>query len=320
MAGARRKPSKKGGNFQGYFTDHTGKRVYFTGTPNRTETKKIAQQMESKHRQIALGVVPPPTAPAKHRKRPFVEVIDEYIRWGRAFGRKDGKPWTADYARRKDGHLRKWAETLSIETLADLDAILPRVEAVLGQLVEAGSAGSTVSYLATSLSSFCEWCVGHGYLRENPLANLRGIDTSPVKEPRRALTPEEIGRLFAVAPGWRRLAYAVALTTGLRLGELGSWTARTWTSRTGVYGCGGRRRRTRRPPTATCPPSWPKQLPPSRTPAPQAVCTRRPAAGGRFLRAPCCSSPGTCCRLSTGILRGRGFPSRPRGGGWTFTP
>lgn len=219
MAGARKKPSKKGGNFQGYYTDHTGRRVYFTGTPNRTETKKIAQQLEAKHRQIALGVEPPPTAPAKHRKRPFLEVVDEYVGWGRTFGRKDGKGWSPDWANRTNGYLRKWAETLSIETLADLDGVLPRVEATLQQLTEQGYSGRGIAGTVKPLRTFCSWCIGHGYLRENPLKGLARIDETPQSE-RRALTIDEIQKLFSVAPDWRRLAYAVALTTGLRLGEL----------------------------------------------------------------------------------------------------
>ncbi len=149
------------------------------GTTSRKENKDMAKDLENDARKISLGYEPAPTTPAKHRKRPFLKVVDEYVQWGKAFGRKDGKPWTPDYAKRKEGHLKQWAETLSIETLADLDGILPRVEAVLGQLVESGSAGSTVAYLATSLSSCCEWCVGHGYLRENPLANLPTIDVTP---------------------------------------------------------------------------------------------------------------------------------------------
>ncbi len=219
MAGARRKPSKKGGNFQGFYRDYTGRRVFFTGTPNRTETKKIAEHLEAEHRQMALGVRPAPTAPARHRKRPFLEIVGEYTAWGRAFGRRDGKPWTTPWADSVDGYLRKWAETLSIETMADLDGILPRVEATLQQLTEQDYAGRTVGAYVKPLIAFCNWCIGHGYLVANPLKNLTRIDETPECE-RRAMTADEIAKLFSVAPGWRRLAYAVAIITGLRLSEL----------------------------------------------------------------------------------------------------
>lgn len=219
MAGARKKPNRTSGKYQGYYLDHAGKRVFFIGTTSRKETISIAKSLEDKARRILLGYEPEPTTPMKHRKRPFLEVVEEYLAWGRAFGRADGKPWAPGYAKRKEDHLRKWAETLSFEVLADLEDILSRVEAVLGQMAEAGSAGSTIAYRAISLSSFCQWCVGHGYLVANPLANLPAIDVAPQTE-RRALTADEIARLFAVAPAWCRLAYAVALTAGLRLSEL----------------------------------------------------------------------------------------------------
>jgi len=219
MAGARKKPNKKGGNYQGYYIDHTGKRVFFVGTQSRTETKKIAEQLEAEHRQIALGVKPPPTAPARHRRRPFPEVVDEYIGWGLTFGRKDGRGWTRQHADCKANYLRKWAETLSIETLADLDGILGRVEATLQQLAEQGFGGRSLSARAKSLTTFCHWCIGHGYLRDDPLKGLPKIDETPETE-RRALTTEEIAKLFSVAPGWCQLLYATALATGLRVCEL----------------------------------------------------------------------------------------------------
>lgn len=219
MAGARKKANKRNGNYQGYYIDHTGRRVFFTGTPSRQETKQIAQQLESEHRQIALGVKPAPTAPARHRKRPFLEVVDEHIAWGLTFGRKDGKPWARQHADCKASYLRKWAETLSIETLADLDGILPRVEATLRQLAEQGFGGRTLAARAKSLTSLCHWCIGHGYLRDDPLKGLPKIDETPETE-RRALTTDEIAKLFSVAPAWCQLLYATALTSGLRICEL----------------------------------------------------------------------------------------------------
>lgn len=219
MAGARKKPNKKGGNYQAYYRDYTGRRVWFVGTSNRKETIQLAQHLESEHRQMALGVKPPPTAPARHRKRPFLEAVNEYVLWGRTFGRADGKGWSGDHERRTERYLRGWAETLSIEVLADLDGILPRVEAVLQQLAEKRLSGRTVLAHAAPLTALCRWCVGHGYLMQNPLDKLPAIDATSERE-RRAMTPDEIARLFSVAPTWRRLVYAVAICTGLRVSEL----------------------------------------------------------------------------------------------------
>jgi integrase len=219
MAGARKRPNKRSGKFQAYYADWRGKRVFFVGTASRRETLDIARKLEDEQTQIRLGYKPAPTAAARHRSRAFLEAVQEHISWGRTFGRKDGKPWTAGFADRKADTLKKWAETLGLETLADLDGILPRVEAVLRELADTGLMGSTLSSRVKPLVSFCNWCVVRGYLSSNPLKALGAIDATPESE-RRALTAEEIAKLFSVAPGWRRLVYAVALTTGLRLSEL----------------------------------------------------------------------------------------------------
>jgi len=183
------------------------------------ETRQMAEHLESEHRQIALGVKPPPNTPERYYRRPFLEVVTEYIGWGRTFGRTDGKGWTTEWAERNDRILRQWSETLGIETLMDLDGILPRVEATLRQFADQGFSGRGISGRVKPLVSFCHWCIGHGYLRDNPFKGLAAIDETPEME-RRALTTEEIAMLFSVAPEWRQLLYATAIITGLRVSEL----------------------------------------------------------------------------------------------------
>jgi len=219
MAGARKKPNKVSGKYQGYFMDHTGKRRFFIGTKSRRQTICMAQKLEDEATQVRHGYKPAPTAAARHRSRPFLEVVQEHIAWGRTFGRRDGKPWATEHADRKLDYLTKWAETLSLESLADVEGILPRVEAVLRELADMGLSSNTLGRRAQALASFFNWCVIRGYLSQNPLANLQTIDATPETE-RRALTVDEIARLFSIAPLWRQLVYAVALTTGLRKREL----------------------------------------------------------------------------------------------------
>jgi integrase/recombinase XerD len=218
MAGARKKPNKQSGKYQGYFIGADGKRKWFLGTHSRRDTIKMAEKLEDEAREVHLGYRPPATAAARHRSRPFMEVVEEHIAWGRTFGRR-GKPWGETRANRKRDYLTKWAETLGLQTLADLDGLLPRVEAVVHEFRERGFTGSTLDSWVRPLTSFCNWAVVRGYLTENPLKGLSAIDTEPERE-RRALTPDEIGRLFSVAPVWRQMLYATAITTGLRLNEL----------------------------------------------------------------------------------------------------
>ena len=222
MAGARRKASPSG-RFQGFFIDHTGKKRYFTGSTLRSETVRIARKLEEDHRQIRLGYREPRQTHFKHRDRLFTDAVAEYIDWGKLQGGHKGRPWSESHASRKERHLELWAETLELKVLADLDNLLPRVEATLRELSDRGKTGKTISNIAEALRSFCNWCVIRNYLSENPLAELAQVDTTPEEE-YRALTIEETCRLFAVAPTHLRLLYIIAMTTGLRANELRSLT------------------------------------------------------------------------------------------------
>ncbi len=222
MAGVRKKPMK-GGKHQGWFFDFTGERKFFTGTRRKGETLRIAQRLEDEHKQIRLGYRPAPKSAQKHRNKPFDEAAAEYVAWGRMQGGRRGGPWGKVHADKKERHLQLWQETLGLETLADLDGILPRVEAVLRELNEQGRAGRTIRNTVDAITTLCNWCVVRGYLLESPLADLGKIDTTPLWE-RRALTLEEIRELLRVAPEHQRVLYLMAMLSGLRAGELQSLT------------------------------------------------------------------------------------------------
>ena len=63
------------------------------------------------------------------------------------------------------------------------------------------------------------WCVGRGYIADDPTKGLAAFDTTPQTQ-RRAMTREEIGKLLASCAPHRRLLYEVAFCTGLRAKEL----------------------------------------------------------------------------------------------------
>ncbi len=220
MAGVRRKPSSSG-KYQGFFIDQAGKKKYFTGSTKRTETLRIARKLEDDHRQIRLGYREPRQTHFKYRDRSFIDTVNEYIDWGKHQGGHGGRPWSQHHESRKRRHLTLWAETLDLKVLGDLDNILPRVEATLRELADREKAGKTLVNIAEAFQSFCNWCVIRNYLSENPLAKLGKIDATP-KEKYRALTVDEIHRLLKAAPEHLRLLYIIAMTTGLRAGELRS--------------------------------------------------------------------------------------------------
>jgi integrase len=222
MAGARKKPSPSG-RYQGFFIDSTGKKRYFTGSTRRSETVRIARKLEEDHREIRLGYREPRQTHFKYRDRSFMDTVSEYLGWGKLQGGHKGRPWSESHASRKERHLELWAETLELKVLADLDNLLPRVEATLRELAKRGKSGKTIANITEALCSFCNWCVIRGYLSENPSAKLAVIDTTPEEE-YRALTIEETRRLLRVAPEHLRLLYIIAMTTGLRANELRSLT------------------------------------------------------------------------------------------------
>ncbi len=218
MAGARKKPNRAG-KYQGFFLNMNGQRVFFTGTHDRRETLRMGEKLEDEHRQIRLGYREPPRSASKYKARPFAEVKDEYLAWGKTQGGIGGRPWSAKHAYYKATYLAWWVERLHFETMGDLDGILSKVENSLRDLKAKGKAGKSLLNYSEALKSFCLWCEKRGFLDHDPLKNLERFDTTPTKV-YRALTREELRKLLSVAPENRQLVYATASTTGLRLGEL----------------------------------------------------------------------------------------------------
>ena len=217
MAGVRSKP--RCGKYVGWFTDIHGKQRFFAGTKSKAKTLQIAERLEDEHRQVRLGYRPAPKSADKHRTTPIQEVIDEYLAWGNSQGGRNGYPWSEIHARKRKSVLEWWRNELGLRVLADLDDALPRTEAALRRLQEAGKSGKTLAHYRESPMAFCEWAVKRGYLSEHPLKDSVGFDTTP-KSRRRAMTLEEIAALRRASPPERWLVYETALCTGLRAKEL----------------------------------------------------------------------------------------------------
>lgn len=218
MAGVRTKPQSNR-KFVGWYTDFHGRQKFFAGTTNREETLRMARDFEDDHSKIRRGYLPVPDPSRKHRTRPFSEVVDEYLAWGRSQGGRGGRPWAAQHARLRKERLGWWVERLGLTTLSDLEHILPRAEEALRGLQNDGLAGKTLVNYAEALKGLCAWCVTRSYLADHPVKPLGNFDTTPEKT-RRALTPEEFAKLTEIAPTYRRLLYEVAVVSGLRRGEL----------------------------------------------------------------------------------------------------
>ena len=201
--------------------DWDGKRKTATGSTSEAETSKMALQAEARAARIKAGLEAPPTSSHRHRHRPFDEVKDEYLAWGKAQGGRGGRAWSAQHADKRERSLDWWKQRLGLDTLVDLDGILPRAEEALRELQASDHAGKTLQNTAEALRSFCRWCVTRGFLATDPLKGLAPFSTEP-KTIRRALTLTEIKALLEASPEHRRLVYEVAFCSGLRKNELRS--------------------------------------------------------------------------------------------------
>ena len=154
---------------------------------------KTGRRVQAEHNEIRCGYRPPPDKADQSAQRPFVEVAEEYFRWGESQGGRGGRPWGRGHARMRRSLLTWWQEKLGLSVLADLNSILPAAEQALQELQAKGRSGKTLTGYVDSLVAFCRWCAtkSRGYLKENPLEGISRFDTTP-RTRRCAMTAEEI--------------------------------------------------------------------------------------------------------------------------------
>ena len=199
------------------FFNFNGKRITRTGFTSKADTKKLAAKIEAEQDAIRKGLLPKPKESSKPRL--FSEVINEYLAWGESQGGRGGRPWSNVHFRLLRLRIGFWQKQLKLDWLADLNGILPSVEAGLRELQAKGLAGKTLQHYASTLTAFCDWAIKRNYLDNDPLQNLQDFDTTP-KTIRRAPLPEEIWAILSVAPLLRQVLYMVAVLSGLRANEL----------------------------------------------------------------------------------------------------
>ena len=207
------------------YTDWRGRCITKTGYASKRETEQLAARIEQEQRDIRKGYREPPKNYTKYAGRALADFVAEYLAWGKSGGGHKGKPWAHYHHLERQRKLAFWQERLKLQTLADLEGILPKVEKVLREVQATGgrggkgATGRTLHNYAENLGAFCQWLVEREYLKEHPLAKMRKYDHTPVTV-RRMATMEEIGALLEVAPDFRRILYEVDFCCGLRANEL----------------------------------------------------------------------------------------------------
>ena len=100
------------------------------------------------------------------------------------------------------------------------------LERTLGLLREAGLSARACNFKREVAIAFAGWCVKSGRLDSNPLLSVQRLDANrDQRRVRRALSDEEMARLFAVAEKrGRKLWYMLAALAGLRRSEIAGLT------------------------------------------------------------------------------------------------
>ena len=200
-----------------------GKIRKVTLTRHKAESERLLFQMQDEQDKIRTGLIPLPDKFNKALRRPFAEVVAEYLAWGSTQGGRGGRPWAAKVSDSHRVHLEWWCSALSLEEMGDLIGKLPQAEKALRAMLDEGKSGKTLNHYRNDLNAFCEWCRKREYLKENPIFGLQRFATPPVKSRiRRDWTLADLRRLLDDTPEYRSILYETALFTGYRAGELRS--------------------------------------------------------------------------------------------------
>jgi integrase len=178
------------------------------GFRDKLATEQEAARRERDAQQAAAGMAVVDTT---QLSVPIKEHIAAFISALELTGR------SKDYYVRLESRLYTTVERCKWETLRQVNP--DAMTHFMAILKKEGKSGKTINEFLAGFKGFLNWCVRMRRLAANSLASVAKIDNVEKTFHRRALTPEEAGRLLAAA-GPRRLVYLTAMYTGLRRKEL----------------------------------------------------------------------------------------------------
>ncbi len=222
---------KKTRKYYAVFIDAaTGKEERVPGYTDKQATLELARRLERESQLRAAGLLDPAV---ESTNVPLEKLVEEFRQELLLRQRSD------DYIRLTVRRIARLCQAIGAQRLGQLRPE-PIARWLLGQMnlrnrnPKQGLSRTTCGYYARAIRQFTRWLVRQGRLVQDPLRNLSvpssGKASSPGRK-RRALTTEEIVRLLQAArsSSWRfrgltgpdrEMLYLLALTTGLRCGEL----------------------------------------------------------------------------------------------------
>jgi len=206
-----------------------------TGTMRRealARDKRVAQGMLEKIlkriEQAKAGMIDPLEEQAF---RPFAEHLDDYRKHMK---QKDDSP---RHIRDTCVKIKKIAKAAKWRRVADI--LATDVQAYLAELADKGLSIQTRNHYMTAMKTFTRWLYRNRRLRDGPLLHLSLSNTAvDRRHDRRPLSQDEFTLLLEAAeagppiqniPGVdRAMMYILSAFTGLRKGEIGSLTVRSF--------------------------------------------------------------------------------------------
>jgi integrase len=231
---------RKGGKYEGWYMDATGKKRRFTGTPNRAQTEKMAQELEAEQRKIALGLVD--AADVRRRDAARVPLEDHADAFRDSILDGGG---SETYAKGRRSTILRLLKDAGITSIADMPT--DAIQSAIGRLKKTRSARTANDALG-AIKQFLTWLEDTNRIKEFPRAvNLirRFPEESDRKLKRRAISMDEIQRLLSAAEQgppiklsrrgyqyeerWitgpdRAMLYRLAMFTGFRANEIRNLT------------------------------------------------------------------------------------------------
>ncbi len=210
------------------YTDHHGKRRTKRGFTDKGETKRLASKLEDEALKRQSGLINLEEEKiAGHRRLPIMQHTEVFERT-LSSGSNTKKHIGLSMSR-----LRKIIDGCGISSIADLET--ETVETFLTNFVEQEGIGHrTYNHYVQAIDAFGRWLVATKRTSVNPVAGLKRLNTEvDNRHKRRALTPEEFGKLVDSARSsgksiqcydgeTRARIYILSYMTGLRRAEIAS--------------------------------------------------------------------------------------------------
>ena len=179
-------------------------------TRDRRAARALEAELVRKLEAEALGLVDPFE---RHRLRAVWEHVDEFLDSLQAKGR------TAQHLREVRSALTKFLRWDGSRRLGDLD--VAKASAWLSRETGRGVSARSVNKARGFLKQWSRWLLLERRLPHDLYASLGTLNVeADRRRVRRALEAHQVEALLKVAPRYREEAYRLAVTTGLRRGEL----------------------------------------------------------------------------------------------------